>query len=231
MNGTVLIYALLAGFLPSLIWLFFWLREDSRHPEPRPLLAGLFVGGSLSVIAAIFIEQYIANIVTDPNVRYTLWAACEEIVKFIVVAVIALNTDFNDEPIDAMMYCVTAALGFAAIENTLFVLGPLSGGAIAASIVTGNMRFIGATLVHVVASATLGFSLGFAFYRNWLFRVIAAAVGLGTAIALHAAFNLSIVNATDMDTLRAFGWVWGAVVILIVLFEEVKVVQPRLSTS
>ena len=89
------------------------------------------------------------------------------------------------------------------------------------------MRFIGATLVHVVSSATIGFMVGSAFYRGHVAKIINTLLGVAAAIALHASFNLSIINAGSMDTLRAFGWVWGAVVLLIILFEEIKAVRPR----
>jgi RsiW-degrading membrane proteinase PrsW (M82 family) len=121
------------------------------------------------------------------------------------------------------------ALGFAAVENTLFIMGPLSNGAVSQAIVTGNMRFIGATLVHVVSSSFVGFALGYAFYRGYLAKFIGVILGLAGAIALHAAFNLSIINASSTDTLKTFGWVWGAVVIIIILFEEIKAVHPQLA--
>ena len=107
-------------------------------------------------------------------------------------------------------------------------MGPLSDGEIARAVVTGNMRFIGATLLHVVSSASVGFALGYVFYKGRLAKIIAAVIGLAVAITIHAAFNLSIVNADSSDTLRTFAWIWGAVIILIVLFEEVKVVRPKL---
>jgi RsiW-degrading membrane proteinase PrsW (M82 family) len=228
MHASTFVYAILAGILPSLIWLWFWIREDS-HAEPRWLLVATFLGGFLAVIAAVFAEKFIAGLAIDSSLRYTLWAGVEEIFKFVAVAVIALNTDYNDEPIDAMVYCIVVALGFAALENTLFLIQPLAGGEIAQSIVTGNMRFMGATLVHIVSSAVVGFGLGFAFYRGYFAKVTAVIVGLACAITLHAAFNLSIINGNTADTLKAFAWVWGAVVILIILFEEVKVVKPKLS--
>ena len=228
MSATALSYALLSGLLPSLVWLFFWLREDRLHPEPRGLLAASFFGGMVAVAAAVLAEQYIAEIYADPSIRYTLWASVEEIFKFIAVAVIALHTQSNDEPIDAMIYCIVTALGFAALENALFIMGPLSGGEIAKALITGNMRFIGATLLHTVSSAMIGFTLGLAFYRGKAAKILAALVGLAAAIAIHATFNLSIVDAGSLDTLRTFSWIWGGVVLLIVLFEEVKVVRPKL---
>lgn len=228
MTVSTFIYALLAGILPSLIWLWFWIREDS-HPEPRWLIIVTFLGGFLAVIASIFAERYVAGFNFNTSLQYTLWAGVEEVFKFITVAVIALNSDFNDEPIDAMVYCVVGALGFAALENAFFLFQPIMGGAIAESIVTGNMRFIGATLVHIVSSASVGFALGYVFYKGYFAKIIAVVIGLITAITLHSAFNLSIINGTTSDTLKAFGWIWGATVILIVLFEEIKVVKPQVS--
>jgi RsiW-degrading membrane proteinase PrsW (M82 family) len=228
MSATALLYALLSGILPSFIWLFFWLREDRQHPEPRALLAACFFGGILAVGAAIFVERYIAEMYSDSTIRYTLWAAAEEILKFIAIALIGLRSQSNDEPIDAMVYCIVVALGFAALENTLFILDPLSGGEIAKGIVTGNMRFMGATLLHIVSSATIGFCIGYFFYHGRVAKIIAAVVGIIAAIAIHTAFNLSILEASPSDTLRTFSWIWGGVVILIILFEEIKVVRPKL---
>lgn len=225
MTFDAIFYALLAGFIPSLVWLFFWLREDT-HPEPRLLIAACFLAGMLSVAAAIVAEKYIADLFNNPTLRYSLWAVFEEIIKFLAVAVIALPSASYDEPIDAMIYCITAALGFAAIENTLFIMGPLSNGLSIQGLVTGDMRFIGATLVHVVSSALVGFALGYVFYhRSRLLKTLTALIGLGAAIVLHSAFNLSIINGNAGDILRSFAWVWGGVVMLIILFEEIKAVK------
>jgi protease PrsW len=226
------VYALMAGLLPSFIWLYFWSREDILHPEPRTILAASFLGGSLVVFAAIFAEKYIGTLVADQSSRYVLWAIIEEVFKFVAVAFIALRTRANDEPIDAMIYCITIALGFAALENLLFVIGPLANGEVAAGILTGSMRFIGATLVHIVSSAVVGFMVGLVFYRGRAAKITAALIGLVIASGLHAAFNLSIISSTAGDALKSFAWVWGAVVILIILFEEIKAVKkPVRSTS
>ncbi len=227
MSITTIVYALLAGILPSLLWLWFWLKEDNLHPEPRLIVFGSFIGGAAVVMIAIILEKFVADIVVDETTRYILWASIEEIVKFIAVAVIAFSSKNMDEPIDAMIYCITAALGFAALENALFIVSPLNTGDITRSIITGNMRFIGATLVHVISSASIGFMLGLSFYKNIFIKSISIIAGVILAITLHSAFNLSIINTTATNTLKIFGWVWFAVVILLVLFEEIKVVRPK----
>lgn len=227
MNATALVYALLAGLLPSLLWLWFWLKEDNLNPEPRGVIAASFVAGGISVIIAIILEKFIQVTVGDTMLRYVGWAAIEEIVKFAAVAIIAFHAEILDEPVDAMIYCITVALGFAALENAFFILSPLSSGQLGTSIITGNLRFIGATLVHVVSSAAVGFMVGLTLYRSMTAKVLGIISGIILATALHAAFNLAIIYGTATTTLKVFGWVWVAVVILIVLFEEIKAVHPK----
>lgn len=227
MDSLSFVYALLVGILPSFIWLSFWMREDSEHDEPRWLLSLSFLSGMIAVIIAIFVEKYIGDTVTDISWRYALWAAAEEILKFLVFCGIILHSEYNTEPIKGMIYCVAIALGFAALENTFFIFGPFSSGEITRGIITGNMRFMGATLIHVISSATVAFPLGLVYYQGALSKIIAATIGLAGAIILHTTFNLSIINGSSTDTLRTFGWIWLAAVVLIIFFEEVKAIKPR----
>jgi RsiW-degrading membrane proteinase PrsW (M82 family) len=223
----IFVYALLAGVLPAILWLWFWLREDNLHPEPRSIIAASFIAGMIVVILALVLEKYIFDITSNETYRYVTWAAIEEICKFIAVAIIAFDSRYMDEPIDAMIYCITVALGFSALENTLFVLTHFDAGDVSRGIITGNMRFIGATLVHTVCSSVIGFMVGISFYKSTLVRTISLVFGVILASALHAGFNLSIINETVTNTLKVFSIVWIAVVILIILFEEVKGVQPK----
>lgn len=228
MDFTTIAYALLSGILPALLWLWFWLKEDNLHPEPRSTIIGSFISGMVVVVFAIFLEKFVADIISDETVRYILWASVEEIVKFIAVAVVALGTSNMDEPVDAMIYCITVALGFAAIENTLFILGQLNAGEITKGIITGNMRFIGATLVHIISSALIGLMIGISFYKDIFIKTISVITGVILAVTLHSAFNLSIINATGSNTLKIFGWVWCSVIILLIIFEEVKAIKPKI---
>lgn len=218
----IFLFALLAGILPALLWLWFWLREDNLHPEPRALLAISFLMGMIVVVFAIGFEKIAFDFINDQTYRYIAWAAIEEITKFLGIAFILFNSKYMDEPIDAMIYCITVALGFSALENTLFILSPLHEGEFAKGIVTGNMRFIGATLVHTVCSAIIGFSIGIVYYKNAFIKTITVTSGVILAVVLHAGFNLSIINETVTNTLKVFSWVWLSVIILIILFEEVK---------
>jgi|SRR3989344_1945640 len=227
MNLENIIYALLAGVLPALLWLWFWLREDNLHPEPKSLIAISFLAGCTSVIIAIILEKIAQDFILDTTYRYIAWSAIEEIIKFGVFAIVIFKSKFFDEPIDAMIYLITIALGFAAIENTLFILSSLSTSELTSSLITGNLRFIGASLVHVVSSAVLGFMIGISIYKNSGLKFFSVLLGIILSIVLHTAFNLAIISTTATNTLKVFGGVWITVVILIILFEEIKAVKPK----
>ncbi len=226
MDYTVgnIIVSIFAGFLPALFWLWFWRREDLMHPEPRTRVAFTFIAGIIAAGCALFIERIILKYAFDQTTTIVLWAATEEILKFLAVYWIALTRKDTDEPIDDLIYCITGALGFAAIENTLFLLHPIVSGEFATSLITGNLRFVGASLVHVVCSSAVGLALALTFYRPKILKELYASIGLILAILLHSLFNIFIMDGTT--TFAAFSSVWVGVVVLIALFEKVKRIRP-----
>jgi len=225
MDGTRFIYGVVIGLLPPLLWLWFWLKEDNLHPEPRAVLAKCFFYGMIGVLVAFCAQWLTTSLFTDTFNRYVVWAAIEEIIKFSIMYIVVIAAGKMDEPIDAMVYMITTALGFAALENMLFTLGAINQGSIVSTILVGNMRFVGAILVHVISSAMTGFMLAISFYGQKILKIIAGIVGLILATALHAAFNLSIISSETSSVLKIFAWVWVAVVVLILIFEEIKGIE------
>jgi RsiW-degrading membrane proteinase PrsW (M82 family) len=157
--------------------------------------------------------------------QLVVWAACEEIIKFLAAYVIAFRTSVFDEPIDAFIYLMTAALGFAAMENTLFLLQPLLEGNTIESIMTGSLRFMGASLLHVVASGVLSVFVAASYYKKRIIKEIYLILGLITAIVLHALFNFLIMINEATSIFSVFSFVWATTIILIVALERVKAIK------
>jgi RsiW-degrading membrane proteinase PrsW (M82 family) len=219
---STIFWAFIGGMGPAILWLLFWLREDRLHPEPRLLIIKTFVAGCVAVLAALFLERFAVKIFAEGSlVLLTTWSLIEEGCKFFAAWVVALRTKANDEPVDAMIYLVTAALGFAALENALFLLTPLGNGDLIQSLITGNLRFIGSSLLHVVASGVIGIFIAYSFCELPTRRRMLAGIGLILAVILHAYFNFSILNS-DSNLFVIFGFVWVGVVLLILFFERVK---------
>ena len=227
MTFTTLGYAFVGGLLPSLIWLYFILKEDARHPEPRVLIALTFVAGMAVVPFVLPLEQYAREHLGSDAAIFTAWALVEEFLKYTAVALVILWRRAVDEAPDYVIYMITVALGFASAENMLFLVTPLAGGDLASGFFTNNVRFLGSTLLHVVASAAIGFALAFSTKFRAGGRIIAAALGLILAVALHAVFNLLIIQEGASNALSAFFFVWTAAVVFFAAFEVLKFFQYR----
>ena len=225
MNFSTLGYAFLGGLLPSFIWLYFLLKEDASHPEPKKLIALAFIAGMIAVPIALPLEQFAKSHLTGDFPVFTAWALIEEILKYAVAALLIFWRRAVDEAPDYVIYMITVALGFAAAENILFLIAPLMDGNMASSIFTGNVRFLGSSLLHVLASAAIGFSLAFSVKSSPSVRLSAAWFGLILAIALHTAFNTLIINQGASSTLTAFFLVWVVAVIFFAAFEVLKYFQ------
>lgn len=235
MNDFLSIIAAAAGgLLPALAWLWFWLREDSKNPEPRMLIALAFLAGMISVAIAVPLELGVKQIleagtlgfVASTTLTYSIWSGMEEIIKFIMAYATVLRRRDDDEPVDPVIYMVTVALGFAGAENVLFLLSPLSGGSVAQTIATGDLRFVGATLLHVLSSSLIGVALGLTFYWRKRLHYIAGTVGLVLAIWLHMTFNYLILNTPQDQILRTFSYVWIGVILLLAILEYIKRIHP-----
>ena len=227
MTPLTLGYAFLGGLLPSLIWLYFLLKEDARHPEPKRLIALAFLAGAVAVPLALPLEQYAKAHLSLDLPLLGAWALIEEMLKYVFAAIIILWRRAVDEEPDYVIYMLTVALGFAAAENMLFLLGPLMGGGLASGIFTGNLRFLGSTLLHVLASGAIGFAFAFSARMRPPARVVAAALGLILAVVLHTSFNLLIMRPGASTALAAFFLVWVVAVIFFAAFEVLKYFKYR----
>ena len=237
-----LVVAFLGGILPALVWLWFWHRQDKDCPEPRGLVILSFMAGmvvvffvapfqklvhvSMPQIMDVFAQltqgSALANI-SMTSVERFLWAGIEEIAKYGVILFVALRSYSFNEPIDAIIYMITGALGFAAMENTLYLLKDMVASGTLDIILNGNMRFIGATLVHTVSSAFVGVAIAMAFYAPRFLQKIAALLGIIGATLLHAYFNLSIMDVTGtLNVLQVFSKFWIVIIVLIILIQIVK---------
>ncbi len=224
--STQFAIAFLAGLIPALFWLWFWLREDKERPEPYLLIALAFIGGMMVVPVALPLERLAMELYSGDNLVF-VWAVIEEVLKYAAALIVVLWHKAVDEPIDLIIYMICIALGFAALENALFVFNPLSNGDIVQSLTTGKLRFLGSSLLHVLASGTVGAFLALAFYKSDLMKLLFGTLGLSVAIVLHALFNFLIMDSSGETILGVFLFVWMGIIVLMLLFEKVKIIEAR----
>jgi RsiW-degrading membrane proteinase PrsW (M82 family) len=225
-------FYILLGFLPSLIWLSFYLRKD-KHPEPNSMVLKIFIWGMLLAPLAIVLELFLVWLLNPSFHPLSLLsqapqnglikiilaatlipALVEEYLKYSVVKSKVLKNSEFDEPTDAMLYCIIAGLGFAAVENLLLLFkAPLLPFQQALSAIT--LRFLGATFVHALASGIVGYWLALGLlYTKQRKRLILT--GLTIAIALHSCYNYLIISVAGQPATNQKIFFLSMIVLLLV---------------
>lgn len=221
-DPKTLLFAIVGGALPAVFWLWFWLKEeDSEHTAPRGLVVLSFILGGIIVVIAIWLEKYSLRYIFDNTRQVIVWASIEELLKFAGVAIIILSVRDVKKPIDYPMYFIAVALGFAAFENILYLLQPLYVNGTVVGLLTGNLRFLGSTLLHAIASGMIGSALGLSFFLQ-KYRGIYLLFGIIFAIVLHSTFNFFIMKGSGENFLSVFGLLWVVAIISILIFEKLK---------
>ncbi|MFA6520501.1 MAG: PrsW family glutamic-type intramembrane protease [Candidatus Paceibacterota bacterium] len=221
-DPKILMLAFIGGIIPSLLWLWFWLKEDEEHPEPKGLLTMVFIMGIIAVVVTLPIQKFIQGHISSNTGQIILWASTEEVLKYLAVLIILYKTNNANEPIDWPIYMITAALGFAALENALFLIKPFSLSEATVALLTGQLRFLGSTLLHTIASGTIGIAIGISFYTKGFKRNFSIFIGFLVAITLHSAFNFFIIRNEGSDFLKVFAFLWVVTIIVMLLFEKVR---------
>lgn len=177
----------------------FYLRKDA-HPESNRMILQVFFLGMLATIPALGLEygfSFIFQGITNKFLATILTvfigiALVEELLKYSVVKFRILGNKAFDEPLDAMLYLIIAALGFAAVEN-LIILHSLINSSLASSLFLTFLRFIGATFLHTLASGILGYFLALSIYKKSQ-RIKLLFSGIIFATLFHGLYNFYIMN-------------------------------------
>jgi len=187
-----IILAICFGVLPSFIWLIYFLKKDPK-PEPKQTLLLCFFYGMLATLPVIYFESLLSFTFSKkvPLVSLLWFAFIEEFFKFFSAKISVSRKKEFDEAIDPMIYLITAAMGFALVENWLYLLAGFfeeNFGFFDLFFVALG-RFLGATFLHASASALLGYFWALSILKMKKSLLI---LGIISSTFLHAGFNFAI---------------------------------------
>jgi RsiW-degrading membrane proteinase PrsW (M82 family) len=199
--------------VPALFLVRYYYRQDRARPEPKGLVVKVFLFGVLSALAAIPLELLVGQFqrAFDPDaIWYPLFKAfvvaglVEEYLKLTVVRLSVYRSGAFDEVMDGVVYTVVAGMGFACLENVLYVLG--------GSLGTALVRAFTAVPLHAVASGLMGYSLGLArFAASRRAEQALIARGFLTAVGIHGLYDFLLFVAPQWGS-----WTVALVVPLVV---------------
>jgi RsiW-degrading membrane proteinase PrsW (M82 family) len=193
-----------SAVVPSLL-LFWYIYARDQRPEPHGLLLRTFLLGA--VICAPVVptamalqslgESFAGGVWGSALVRAFLGAAIpEEAFKFLILYGYVWRKPAFDEPLDGVVYGATASLGFATLENILYVGEHGFGVAV--------LRALTAVPGHAFTGVVMGAFVGRAKLAAPEQRFGLLAAGLGWATLLHGAYDTFLMTNTGFAVL-AFG--------------------------
>ncbi len=187
------------GFLPSIVWLLFYLRRDV-YPEPREMIIKVFSLGMLVTLPIVLIQIAISKALGELSLSFLfiialqffiVIALTEEWGKYFAVRFGALRNVAFDEPIDAMIYMIVSGLGFAAVENILVLFSAKPPNFLSSALSIIFLRFVSATILHALASANIGYFMALSIYHK-KYRFFIISFGIIFSSFLHGIYNLGI---------------------------------------
>ncbi|WP_047985327.1 glutamic-type intramembrane protease PrsW [Ornithinibacillus californiensis] len=178
-----------AGVAPALALMSFFYLKD-RITEPIPLIIRTFIYGCLLVFPIMFIQyafesDQIGNIFVQ---SFFVVAFLEEFFKwFIFLYVIYQHTQF-DAHYDGIVYAVSISLGFATIENILYLF------------VNGIEYALSRAIFPVSSHALFGVIMGYYFGKakmNQVNKTGNILLALIIPITLHGIYNFILIYVTE----------------------------------
>ena len=242
-----LLVSIFFGFVPMFMFAGFINWLDRYEKEPKVLLGAAFMwgvliaGGGADIINTVLgLGVYIvtgSEGATDFATASIIAPIVEESLKGLAVLIVffLFRKEF-DSVLDGIIYAAITAMGFAAIENVLYIYerGYLEGGWEG----LWQLVFIRVILVgwqHPFYTAFTGIGLAVArMNRNFFIKIIAVIGGFATAVATHAFHNTfgSMIGGIEGLALGTFvdwiGWFFMFIFIIWLIVHERNILKRQL---
>lgn len=205
---------------------FFIIRyvyKKDKDREPTSFLVKLFFSGTLITIPILIVESVFMFIFSSEssNLLHLLFsmligvAFVEEFFKWIVVYKVSFNEKHFDSYYDSIVYAIFVSLGFALVENIIYVLSNGIG--------TGLLRAVTAIPLHASCGLIMGYFIGYAKQnhlhnnikeqnKNLIFSIL-------FPILLHGIYNFLMLS--NVLLLQLLGFVL-VIIMNILLFIKIK---------
>ena len=217
---------LVAGLLPVAVLLFYIYSHDKIEKEPTGLLIKLLFLGCLSTIPAMILEMVWTNLLTgigmDPNSvlfilieNFLVVAVAEEGSKKVLLRLGSWNDPAFNYVFDGVVYAVCVSLGFAGLENVLYISG--------FGMDVALIRGLAAVPLHCICGVFMGHFYGlekaYAVRGDQSTASTARTLGLLIPILIHGFYDF----AASMQS-NAFIIVW---LVFVVIMDVIAIGQVK----
>lgn len=191
----LLLLSVLPGFL--IVLYIYW--RDRQNSEPLWYLSWCFVFGMISTYPALQMELFgmrdlgIYGTAKDPFMTFTFAFAVislsEEFAKYLFIRYYIFPKKVFDEPMDGIVYAIMVGMGFATLENILYVV--IRPEDTTAAFRIGWLRMMTAVPGHAIFAVVMGYFIGRAKFVTQG-QALLLWIGLCSAVLLHGIYDYFI---------------------------------------
>lgn len=194
---------IIIAIIPAAIIILGIYLSDRHDREPLRVLLFTYILGALSVIPAIIVEEILIGFNIFPSILGAFFNAfivagfTEEYFKRLVVLKYAYKTKYFNEKLDGIVYCVFSTMGFATVENIIYVAYRYTNNPF-----IGLYRGIFSVPAHAVFGITMGYYLSLAkFDLNLDRKKMNMRKSLYMPIIMHGIFDFILMAEIPQLTL------------------------------
>ena len=198
---------ILAAVLPCFFYIWLLNHFDRFKREPRLLIFKLFAAGLVTPLIAMLLEMISIPLcellppgISIPAQAFLGIAVVEEGVKIAALVIIVRNRSEFDEILDGAVYAVAVAMGFALLENIMYIFGsdiPMS---------VAIIRGFTAVPLHALAGGFMGLALA----RDKIESKGGLSSAFLIAVVIHGAYDWFLMDSRLPDyliyPLLLIGW-------------------------
>lgn len=187
---------IIAAIAPAILLLLILYTIDHHNREPLRLLLRLYLLGMIATLPILFLEltlqrlnifAYFDTDLTNAYEAFIVAGFSEELFKWLIVMVFAYRHIAYDEHLDGIIYCVFIGLGFATVENILYVT--------AGDYTLALTRGLLSVPMHMLFAVTMGYYLSLCkFETNLAKKGYNLLVSLALPVLLHGIYDYLLLS-------------------------------------
>ena len=189
--------------LPAIVLMVYIYRQDTQEKEPIGMLLRALLLGILSTIPAAFIENILTAFSPSNELPianglfngFVVAGLTEELCKMTALTIAVWRSRYFDEYFDGIVYATFVSLGFAGLENVMYVF---SQSTFSSAIATGTMRAILSVPAHFLFGVAMGYYFALARFRPAQ-RSKYLALALLVPALLHGTFDALLMIPENME--------------------------------
>lgn len=172
MSNNIILFSL--SIFPVLLLGSYVYYKDRFEKEPLKMLVKAFLFGCISALPAIFMESLLSaryemlggdmlpGVFKGLYTGFVVAGFSEEFCKLVLLALAVWRSRYFDEYFDGIVYATFVSLGFAGLENVMYVFGQED---FESSIATGTMRALLAVPGHFLFGVVMGYYFALAKFQ------------------------------------------------------------------